>query len=142
MELIEHITNSHHQFLNEVLPELSSYISKVHRVHGGNYPELTLVYTLFHHLKNELEHHIYLEEKYLYPKMIKHEDHLTNAEQSKEINHLINELKGEHEGFVDMMAKIRKTTNNYKLPDHACNTFTLTFLKLEEFETICINTFI
>ncbi|MGM8215390.1 iron-sulfur cluster repair di-iron protein [Bacillaceae bacterium W0354] len=133
--LIDHIIKRHHQYMNEVLPELSTYVTKVQRVHGGNHPELTTVYTLYHQLKDELEHHQYIEEKYLFPEIIEHEKDRTDVDRLKEIIDRIHELENEHDGAIRLLSKIREVTNDYKIPPRACNTFTLTYLKLEELES-------
>ena len=37
-ELIDYVINKHHRYLNEELPQLSPYVTKVLRVHGASQP--------------------------------------------------------------------------------------------------------
>ena len=57
-ELIDYVINKHHRYLNEELPQLSPYVTKVLRVHGASQPHLAQIHKLFHELKMELEQHL------------------------------------------------------------------------------------
>ncbi|MGG4407099.1 DUF542 domain-containing protein, partial [Geobacillus stearothermophilus] len=50
-DLVDHIINTHHRYLNEELPQLSPYVTKVLRVHGMHHPHLSHVHKRFHELK-------------------------------------------------------------------------------------------
>ena len=133
-ELIEYIINTHHTYLYEVLPELSQFVTKVYRVHGASHPELTHVYNLFHKLKMELDHHLIQEEEKVFPKILLYEetgsiDYLNKAVQN------IEALEAEHEAAGDILRELRSVTSDYQLPEGACTTYTLTYLKLDELES-------
>ncbi|MDA1475195.1 iron-sulfur cluster repair di-iron protein [Bacillus changyiensis] len=133
-QLINYIIDTHHAYLNEVLPELSGFVTKVYRVHGVHHPELAQVHQLFHQLKAELEHHLIQEEEQIFPKITayektKLEQHLTEAVQAIDI------LEQEHEAAGNILKELRQVTNDYALPEGACTTYTLTYLKLDELES-------
>ncbi|NPC92939.1 iron-sulfur cluster repair di-iron protein [Bacillus sp. WMMC1349] len=133
-QLINYVIDTHHAYLNEVLPELSGFVTKVYRVHGVHHPELAQVHQLFHQLKAELEHHLIQEEEQIFPKITayeqtKSEQHLTEAVQAIDI------LEQEHEAAGNILKELRQVTNDYALPEGACTTYTLTYLKLDELES-------
>lgn len=133
-KLIDHIVHVHHAYLNKVLPELSAFVTKVYRVHGAAHPELAQIHTLFHTLKMELEHHLFEEEEKVFPKVKKYEA-TGSKEVLEEVLKTIDSLESEHEGAGNILKELREVTNDYQLPEGACTTYTLTYLKLEELES-------
>ena len=133
-ELIEHVINKHHAYLYEVLPELSRFVTKVYRVHGVSHPELTDVYNLFHKLKMELDHHLIQEEEKVFPKIRSYEETGSLADLRVALDN-IEALEAEHEAAGDLLKELRSVTNDYQLPEGACTTYTLTYLKLDELES-------
>ncbi|MEC1262627.1 iron-sulfur cluster repair di-iron protein [Bacillus swezeyi] len=132
--LIDYVIQTHHAYLYDVLPELSGFVTKVYRVHGIHHPELGQVHQLFHQLKAELEHHLIQEEEQIFPKIVAYEQ--TNSEASlTEAVQAIDVLEQEHEACGNILKELRKVTNDYALPEGACTTYTLTYLKLDELET-------
>ncbi|KAA6451966.1 iron-sulfur cluster repair di-iron protein [Bacillus swezeyi] len=132
--LIDYVIQTHHAYLYDVLPELSGFVTKVYRVHGIHHPELGQVHQLFHQLKAELEHHLIQEEEQIFPKIAAYEQ--TNSEASlTEAVQAIDVLEQEHEACGNLLKELRKVTNDYALPEGACTTYTLTYLKLDELET-------
>lgn len=132
-ELIDHVVNRHHAYLYSELPQLSTYVSKVYRVHGSNHPELNDVFKLFHALKTEVEQHIIKEEAEIFP-LIKEYEQEPDAAKLKHVNQVIETLEQEHEQSGNLLKQLRKVTDDYNLPPDACNTYTLTYQKLEALE--------
>ncbi|RKL66902.1 iron-sulfur cluster repair di-iron protein [Salipaludibacillus neizhouensis] len=132
--LIDHIINKHHAYLSDVLPELSRFVTKVYRVHGEGHPELEAVFNLFHKLKMELEHHLIQEEERVFPKILAYEKNGSKSDLDAALQ-TIEVLESEHEAAGDILKELRSVTNDYLLPEGACTTYTLTYLKLEEVES-------
>lgn len=133
-ELIDHVVNTHHAYLNKELPLLSEFVTKVMRVHGADHPELTALHKLFHELKMELEQHLISEERTIFPKIKEYE--ATGSEQTlREAVDAIDKLESEHEHAGALLKEMRAVTDQYRLPEQACRTYTLTFHKLEELES-------
>jgi regulator of cell morphogenesis and NO signaling len=132
--LIDHVVNTHHAYLNSLLPELSTFVSKIYRVHGMNHPELEKVYRLFHELKMEVEHHLIQEEVDIFPKIKQYENARTN-EQLDELISAIDKLESEHDASGNLLKELREITKDYYIPEDACKSYTLTYLKLEELES-------
>ncbi|ARK30426.1 iron-sulfur cluster repair di-iron protein [Halalkalibacter krulwichiae] len=131
--LINYIITTHHVYLNETLPELAKFVTKVYRVHGKKRKELKDVYHLFHQLKLELEHHLIEEEERVFPNIIDYESSRAQTKLNATLK-TISELEDEHESAGTLLKELRQITNDYSLPEGACTTYTLMYLKLQELE--------
>lgn len=121
-EIIDHIINTHHQFLRDNLPLISDLAFKVLYVHGKKHKVLYEVHELFNTLRSELERHLIKEETLLFPAI--HEGNTL----------LIKELMDEHDGAGNLIKAIKEITDHYKLPEDACQSYKLLFDKLEALE--------
>jgi regulator of cell morphogenesis and NO signaling len=128
-EIIEHIQAVHHHFLREELPALSPLVTKIFRVHGGRHPHLKEVYRLFHELQMELEEHTLKEDEEVFPLIIKYEE---NKESSLLVK--IHELEDEHDKAGQLLKELRNVTNDFTLPEGACNTYRITYERLKGLE--------
>ncbi|AFM41603.1 iron-sulfur cluster repair di-iron protein [Desulfosporosinus acidiphilus SJ4] len=133
-DLIDHIVNTHHAYLQLELPKISELTTKILRVHGVNHPELVKVHKLFHELKTELDQHLIKEEVIEFP-LIKEYVRTTNPETLTKVMEAIGELETEHEGAGRILKELRKITNDYHVPDDACNSFGLTYHKFQDLES-------
>lgn len=126
--LSTYIEDTHHGYLRKALPKTAELLNTILRVHGKNHPELFEVYSLFGQLKTDLEQHLLKEETMLFPDF---EDSIANK---NEILHLTKTIINEHEAAGEILAKLRKVTKEYSLPEDACETFAKTYEMLEEIE--------
>ena len=133
-DLVDHIINTHHLYLQREMPQISDYVTKILRVHGVAHSELTKVHKLFHLLKLELEQHLIKEEEILFPLIKEYEKKPTNQNLEK-IQSVTNDIENEHEQAGDIIKELRKITNQYVLPADACTSFRLAYQKLEEMES-------
>ncbi len=133
-DLIDHIVNTHHSYLYENLPVISELLTKTLRAHGNAHPEIQEVYKLFHLLKMELDSHLIKEETVQYPAIEEYEKSNSIADLENAIL-ISKELETEHTGAGDILKKLRKITNEYIIPADACNTYKLTYEKLEDLES-------
>ncbi|MGG1519990.1 iron-sulfur cluster repair di-iron protein [Paenibacillus oryzisoli] len=132
-ELIDYIVGNHHDYLRSALPQLSEYVKKIARVHGLNHPDLFQVYQWFETLRTDMEHHMEKEESEAFPAVLAYEKDPT-ASNRERLLETLDLLEQEHEGSGDLLKQIREITHDYELPEDACTTFRLTYLKLEELE--------
>lgn len=132
--LSDYVVNTHHAYLNVELPRISELTTMILRVHGDHHPELKTVHRLFHNLKMELEQHLIKEEEIEFPLMKEQELKPSEVAQEK-IRNIIRELKAEHDGAGDILRELRKITNDFKVPEDACNSYRITYQKLEELES-------
>jgi regulator of cell morphogenesis and NO signaling len=132
-ELIDYVVNTHHAYLNVELPRISELTTKILRVHGGGHEELATVYRLFHSLKMELEQHLIKEETIEFPLIKEYEKNKSEDILNKAVK-IVEELESEHTAAGDIIKELRKVTNDYLVPDDGCNSYRLTYAKLEELE--------
>jgi regulator of cell morphogenesis and NO signaling len=137
--LADYIVNTHHSFVEKMLPDLKAYSSKVAEVHGPNHPELHTLRELVTSLNLELTDHMMKEERILFP-FIKS---LVVAEREgveirlphfRSVNNPIHMMEHEHDAAGKLLEEIRSITNDYELPQGACASFTLLYNMLQEFE--------
>lgn len=132
-QLIDHVVNTHHAYLHAELPRISELTTKILRVHGAHHPELGTVHRLFNNLKMELEQHLIKEEEVEFP-LIKEYEANPSEEAQQKISKVIRELETEHEGAGDILKELRKITKDFEIPEDACNSYRITYGKLEELE--------
>ena len=137
--LIDYIVNTHHKYVEENIPLLLEYASKVANVHGHHYSEVIKINDLIIALAKELAVHMKKEELILFP-FVKQMD-LADKNKFKlgsphfgTVSNPIEMMENEHENAGDIFKSISKLTNNYTPPEEACNTFRALYAKLEEFE--------
>ncbi len=138
-ELIDHIVERHHSYVEANIPLLLQYTQKVARVHGANNPELIEVDQLFQKVAGELASHLKKEEIILFPfikKMVEAEKEgaTVSVPHFNTVENPIKMMEDEHEFAGDVFKEIARLTNNYMPPQHACNTYRALFDKLDEFE--------
>ncbi len=132
-ELIDYIVSTHHSFLKITLPEISELTTKILRVHGTNHEEIFQVHKLFHNLKTDLDQHLIKEEELLFP-LIKEYDQEPSKELLAKISNVMNETESEHEAAGDILKELRRITKDFVVPDDGCNSFRLTYDKIQELE--------
>jgi regulator of cell morphogenesis and NO signaling len=132
-QLIDHVVNTHHAYLQVELPRISELTAKILRVHGSHHPELGNVFRLFHNLKMELEQHLIKEEEIEFP-LIKEYEKNPSEETRQKVLTIMRELETEHEGAGDLLKELRKVTQDFKVPEDACYTYRITYQKLQELE--------
>jgi hemerythrin-like domain-containing protein len=132
--LIDHIVNTHHDYLYKELPVLSAFITKVLHRHGMAHPELANLHQLFHDLKNELEQHLTKEEQEIFP-LIKEYEKTGSREVLEKAVQAIEQLEEKHNNTGNLLKQMRQVTNHYELPEGACQTYTLSYIKLEQLES-------
>lgn len=131
--LSDYIMNTHHKFVLKNLPELVFYTQKIANVHGGHHPELIEVANLFTKINEELLQHLKNEEEVLFP-AIKEAEKNASTQVKATIVSEITRMQGEHEFAGGAMDKINVLTNNYFIPEDACNTYRVSLKLLEQFE--------
>ena len=134
-DLMDYIIDKYHQATREMLDELSAFVTKVYRVHGGRDPHLKAVYDNFFLLKKDLEQHLQDEETSIFPYIASYEQ-TVSEDDLKRAKAEIDHLESEHETAGTYLKNIRTATNDFEIPEGACNTYRLTYLKLEELESM------
>lgn len=142
--LVDYIVNTHHKYVKESLPFMTELSAKVARVHGENHLELLEVARIFDGLAKDFGLHLMKEENILFPYIkelvaAKKEGRSLPDAPFGKVNTPTQMMETEHEKAGEDMLAIRKLTNDYKLPQGACNSYQILFKKLEEFENDLFN---
>ncbi|WP_186577635.1 iron-sulfur cluster repair di-iron protein [Aquibacillus kalidii] len=136
-DLIDHILEKHHRFLDEELTALGQFVTKIYRVHGQHHPHLIDLYKVYNQFKSDMEVHLVEEEKELFPLIRQYE--ITNDEAllSKIID-LNKDMVSEHLATGELLQQINDLTDGFVPPADACNSYRITYARLAELES---NTF-
>jgi len=131
-DIINHVIDKYHRPLLEELANLSPYVTKVSRVHGGNHPELLTMYELFYEFKKEMLEHTAKEEELVFPLIQKLEG--LNEDELQEALNSIRELEKEHDHAGSLLKELRNVTSDFNPPMDACGTYRLVYKRLEMLE--------
>jgi len=137
--LVDYIVNNHHQYIRDSIPKISFHAEKVISAHGKNHPELDEVSKIFSVVYKDLKQHLLKEEEILFP-YIKNLSKVKNNSAKYErpyfgqVSNPIRMMELEHEAAGNDLFKIRRITDNYKIPVDACNTYAFFYNELKEFE--------
>lgn len=127
-DLIDHIIEAFHIPLREELERLNGMTEKVVRVHGDKdpvrFPQMLAVYR---GLKTELDDHLLKEEAILFP--------MIRRGQGGGAHGPIAVMLSEHEEAGDALRRLRELTDDYLVPDGACNTWRALWFGLQALET-------
>lgn len=126
-DLVDHIVETFHRPLEEELPRLEFMARKVNRVHGDKSPEvLPALVDTFIRLKAELEDHMGKEEDILFPAI--------KAGKGATAAGPMAVMEDEHLAAGEALARIRDLTENFQVPEDACNTWRALWHGLEALE--------
>src|SRR5699024_8559069 len=66
-DLVDHIVYKHHAYLNDELPALGEFVTKIFRVHGASHKHLKELHRVYNAFKTEMEEHMISEESEVFP---------------------------------------------------------------------------
>lgn len=139
-KLADYIEKVHHGYVRDTMPVLGAYLKKVATVHGDRHPELKEIFALYSECTVELLNHMIKEETVLFPSIRKMDRMVENGKLMTEpfffgtVQNPISMMREEHITEGDRFEKIATLSNNYNVPDDACNTYRVAFAKLKEFQ--------
>jgi regulator of cell morphogenesis and NO signaling len=125
--LIAVLIDRHHRYLREALPFVKPLAAKVARVHGDHNPALRDVDRLVGELAEALLPHLDDEESRLFPAMM--------AGHHVELGPQLASMHAEHLEVGELLAQMRRATNDYGVPEWACNSYRTLFAELATLET-------
>lgn len=139
--LADYITNVHHSYIRENGPVIEGLANKVANRHGDRQPELYALSEQVQMLLADLYQHLAKEENILFPAIKQMASAINTGEISDNtvIASAIALMEQEHESAGEDLRSLRKITNQYQLPQDACNSYTYLFEKLKEFENDLFN---
>ena len=137
--LCDYISNTHHRYIKENAELISGLAEKVAQRHGVHHPELNrLAQGVIPFLQNLLTH-IGKEEEIVFPAIkqrVSGKSPATGAipDEAGIIKKSVLVLEKEHSIIAADLAYFRKLSNDYELPDDACNSYAYLYQKLAEME--------
>lgn len=137
--LIDHIVNTHHAYLNNNNDVIAQYANKIADVHGSHHPEVIKIAETFNKIVADMSDHLQEEEEVLFP-LIKKIEKASKSRISIDANDRIavknslDKLAEEHDEIGSEIHSIRHLAKDYAIPGDVCNTFVVTYQKLQEFE--------
>ncbi len=137
--LADYIEKTHHKYVEENIPILVQYLSKLCKVHGERRPELFEINDLFIGAAGELTQHMKKEEIILFPfirKMMKNLEEHTKVQPPHfgTVENPISMMMKEHDNEGERFRKIAALSENYTPPEDACTTYRVAYSLLKEFE--------
>lgn len=137
--ICDHIVRTHHDYIRAELPRLQFLAQKVVARHGNDRPELPQIQQLVHAVGNDLISHLAKEEGMLFPYITNLERNLANCGPGSigcggSVRNPISVMMAEHDVAGDILAQIRKLSNDYTPPEGACPTYRGFYQSLKEFE--------
>jgi regulator of cell morphogenesis and NO signaling len=139
VDLIAHISNTHHVFIRSECPRINALTQKVVGVHGKNHAELLQVQQIFSALGEELFLHLMKEEQILFPYVVRMEESVVAGEPAPPamfgtVMNPISMMMQEHDGAGDALRSLRSITSDYRLPTDACASYRALYEALQGFE--------
>ncbi len=125
--LIDHILVTYHKPLLEEMPRIEAMAQKVHGVHGDKDPaRFAGIANTFSSLRADLMDHMMKEEEILFP--------MIREGQGSQGMGPVMVMQEEHVVAGQMLAKLRELTNDYRVPEEACNTWRALWVGLADLE--------
>ncbi|HEY7119029.1 MAG TPA: iron-sulfur cluster repair di-iron protein [Tepidisphaeraceae bacterium] len=124
-DLANHIEATHHAYLKTDLPRLSALTQKVANAHGQRDARLVRLRDIFEAFRQELESHMFKEERILFP-LIRRLDTATErppASHCGSVRSPIAVMEHEHDDAGRALAEMRELTDDFIAPATACNTY-------------------
>jgi regulator of cell morphogenesis and NO signaling len=138
--LTDYIVNVHHQYLRKALPATNDYLVNFLEGHQKKFPYLADLLKFFNSLSKEMFPHLEQEETILFPYIRQ----IAHAYYSKESyagllvrtlrKPVENVMHHEHETVNTILQQMRRITDHYTLPEGACVSHKVTFMKLLEID--------
>jgi regulator of cell morphogenesis and NO signaling len=126
--LVDYIVVTHHAYLRDTLPFVTSLAAKVARVHGERDPRLREVDATVTTLATTLGPHLDDEERELFPALLAADADLG------QIRGQLASMHAEHEVVGELLARLRDTTEDFRLPTWACTSYRALFAELAQLE--------
>lgn len=127
--LVAYIVSKHHEYLRKTLPFVQTLATKVSHVHGDHNPSLRDLEVAVQEVSAALLPHLDEEEQSLFPALTSKEpDPAAIAGQLKS-------MQDEHLAVAKLLERIRAASDEFTLPEWACNSYNTLFSELKQLES-------
>ena len=134
--LVDHLEATHHAYLHAELPRLSALADKVVAAHGARHPELSEIRLAYETIRADLEPHLAKEEQVLFPMIRALAGAATTAPRFHcgTLQNPISVMLREHDQVGDLLATLRRLTQDYQAPADGCASYRALFDGFAELE--------
>ncbi|GAB4378647.1 MAG: iron-sulfur cluster repair di-iron protein [Salibacteraceae bacterium] len=137
--LTNYIEDTHHRFVEQATEQLKPFLDKVAKVHGPSHPYLIDLRDMFYETAGNLAQHMKKEELILFPFIKRMQLAKDTGEPMPQppfgtVNNPISMMKAEHEEEGERFEAMSELTNGFNPPEHACNTWRVSYSLLKEFQ--------
>lgn len=135
-QIVENIETRHHAYLREALPVIGQLIARVVSVHGSADDRLTEIHKLFGKMSADLENHMLHEEEALFPMVrdMEADGAVKPTRCGDAVGGPILCMENDHDLAREELAQLRKLTDNYAVPGHACEAYRQMLEELGRFD--------
>jgi regulator of cell morphogenesis and NO signaling len=135
VQLIRNIVETHHGFLRTELPRISALVAKVNEVHGENHPEMAEILATYEAMREELESHMLMEERVLFPAIELIEvRQLAGNFPFGSVTNPIDIIEHKHDEVGTALRKLRRLSDDFAPTAEACTTWRIMLEALENLE--------
>ena len=127
--LIAYIVSKHHEYLRKTLPFVQTLATKVSRVHGDHNPKLRHLEAAVGEISAALLPHLDEEEQSLFPALMSKEPDQTAIARQ------LASMQVEHLAVAKLLERIRAASDEFTLPEWACNSYNTLFSELKQLES-------
>lgn len=133
--LADHIEGTHHAYLHAELPRMRALVEKVAKAHGETDARLIQLNQVFQRFQEEMELHMAKEEQILFP-MVRRMSHGESSASFHcgSVRGPVSVMRHEHDDHAVNLGQIKELTENFAVPDYACNTYRAMLDALQELE--------
>lgn len=134
--LVDHLEATHHAYLHAELPRLSALADKVVAAHGTRHPELSDIRRTYETIRADLEPHLAKEEQVLFPmiRALATGTTPTSGFPCGTVQNPISVMLGEHDQVGELLATLRRQTQDYQAPADGCASYRALFDGLAQLE--------
>lgn len=141
--LIAFILEEHHEYVRSESLPLKALAEKVSRVHGDSHPELAEVASIVDFIMADMDNHQAKEERILFPFIDAMEQSILSGSEVPtgcfgDVQNPIRMMEHEHDQVGALLFRLQELTENYTLPEDACQSYAMLYKRLEAFQN---NTF-
>jgi regulator of cell morphogenesis and NO signaling len=134
--LTKHIETYHHHFTSEIIVFINTSLNRLVRLHGGRFPELSELKTLFDEVSGPLLIHMQHEEFIVFPyirELVKKKRRVKSSIYRSADSPIPGMLAG-HEKGPEYLKRLNTLTHQFSPPNEQGSAFKVTYAAMRELE--------
>jgi regulator of cell morphogenesis and NO signaling len=135
-KLVDYLSNTHDVSVKSAISRFNVYLKTIIKVDSDLHPEVKQISLLIHELITLIDQHLIMEEHLLFPyvaALVKNQGLMSGSKENLAENP-IKKIKTEHSRATEILALIRKVSNNYLPAVNSSPALKLCYAQLFDFE--------